>query len=311
MMRDLTYAEIFHGGDAESKLVAESLAATLRRIQDFEDGVEYETASEAGSSALLLPDIKNQSTKNNEYTDESDGDRNSGEFFTPNISNTLDDSDDEGRSADGTDESEDVKTTMVAKAKLLRMQPRLMRVVSFSQERCLDLWSGKSEPHYRNDTFVSLMQGATRNTRRKQRGPLTEAQVQLYEDLVRYRALAARRVECLPGFLCSLDDLAFIAWGRPTSIEALRLISYFLPESLQCTNDMTSHLEQMFLLTKESLKAEGLEVSLFDGAVRRYYATKMESKRIHERWSFLGKALIASAMGGIVLAGLSFVRRRR
>lgn len=334
MMRDLTYAELFLGGDAESKLVAESLAATLRRIQDFEDGVEYETPSETGHPNLSLPapcDGENQSPMKDEDATTAGGDENTGGIRTlgdsaPTKSNTVDELDDGGdangsTSNDFTDGSDDVKTTMVANAPVLRMQPRLMRVVSFSQERCLDLWTNKSEPHYRNATFISLMQGVKRDNRGKQgqngsRRPLTEAQIQLYEDLVRQRAYVARRAECLPGFLCSLDDLAFVAWGRPTNIEALRVISYFLPEALHDTNGGVGRpvglfLDQMFHLTRKSLKADNLELSPFDKAVRRHCNTKIESKESQERWSFLRRALAASAIGGIVLVAITIVRKRR
>ena len=233
MMRDLSYAELFQGGDAEAKLVAESLAATLKRIQDFEDGVEYENASEVGSKMLSLtthdggsqPATKD-SIENEIKRCENDVNFNNPEgkdaFFAPTNSNIFDDSDegdvtDRSTFTDDVDEPNNVNTTMIANAQLLRMQPRLMRVISFSQERCLDLWTSKPEPHYRNATFISLMQGARKDNRGKQveskpRGPLTltEAQIKLYEDLVRLRVRAARRVECLPGFLCSLDDLAFV-----------------------------------------------------------------------------------------------------
>ena len=331
MMRDLTYAELFQGGDAEAKLVAESLAATLKRIQDFEDDVEYETASEAGSINLALPthDGESQSATKDDIDTETNGSENNNNFnnpeckdafFTPTNSNIFDEADE----ADGADvdESNDVKTTMIANAQVLRMQPRLMRVVSLSQERCLDLWTSKSEPHYRNAIFISLMQGAKKDNRGKQeerspRDPLTKAQIQLYEDLVRLRLYVARRVECLPGFLCSLDDLAFVAWGRPANIEALRVISYFLPESLRVANDEIGQpgdlfLEQMFLLTQQSLKLDGIELSPYDTVVKKYYSEKGESKHIDERWSFLRKALVASVVGGgIALAAMAIKRRRR
>ena len=345
MMRDLTHAELFHGGDAESKLVAESLAATLQRIQDFEDCVEYETASEAGSANLSLPthDSGNLEKKDSAHIgingeingDENDTDvinrRDQEAFFTPANSNIVDDSD-EDHGADSspledntTDDClDDVKTTKIANAQVLRMQPRLMRVISFSQERCLDLWNSKSEPHYRNAVFISMMQGAKKENRGKQEGnqqnqasPLTEAQIQLYEDLVRLRAYVARRVECLPGFICSMDDLAHLAAGRPTNIEALRVINYFLPEILRAANDEAgasgdAFLKQIFILTQKSLKMHGIGVSPFDAAVKRFYAEEGDSSDNQGGWSVVWKVLLASAVcGGIFIVAVSLTRRRR
>jgi 3'-5' exonuclease len=272
MMRDLTYAELFTGGDDEGQLVAESLAATLQRIHDFEDGVEFETASEGN-------DVE-------EDDDELGGDRGDG----TNGDLFLD-------AEDVIDESHElVKTTKIAPAHVLRMQPRLMRVISESQDRCMDLWTSKTEPHYRNALFASYMQ-PPKSTKGQPRPQLTQSQIHLYEDLVRLRNNFAQKEECLPGFLCSLDDLARITIARPTSPEALRIISFFLPESLD------SLMNQVFVLTSQSLRTDGLHQGPLDVAVRRYHKHGKSNRTL----GFLGKVAIAS----IAVGALYFVYATR
>lgn len=340
MMRDLTYAELFSGGDAESKLVADSLAATLQRIQDFEDGIEYETASEAGSEKLSLPapESANLSERDNAENGLSGGENGVDTisrserqaFFTPTNSNLVDDSGDD-RGVDSpmmenaaVDDIDDVKMTKVATAQNLRMQPRLMRVISFSQERCLDLWDSKLEPHYNNAVFVSQVKGAKKEMRGKQVNnqhptgiPLTDSQIQLYEDLVRLRAHTAHKIECLPGFICSLDELVHIAVGRPTSIDALRVINYFLPEILRTANEETStpddsFLKQIFILAQRSLEADGVRVGPFDAAVKRHGSRRSSCGTNGGLPLFVRNALIASAVcGGIYLVAVALTRNRR
>lgn len=319
MMRDLTYGELFLGGEAESRLVAESLAATLQRIQDFEDGVEYETASE-GEPNKLSPweanensaDDENGLGENSDFA-RKDIDRRQDQqaFLTPMNSTMYDDPD---RIVE-----DDAKTNKIADAKLLRMQPRLMSVISFSQERCLDMWDNKSEPYYRNSVFISLMQGPKKESRGKHSNhqrvvtiPLTKAQIQLYEELVRLRAYIAKAAESLPGNICSVDDLVHIASGRPTCIDSLRLINYYLPEILRAAND-DSFLDHIFLLTRKSLKLDGIAVSPFDAIVNRFRVPqKGKHNDFKESWPSWKKGLLVTVLcGGVYLVILSVTRKRR
>lgn len=328
MMRDLTHNEFFADDYDESKLVAESLAATLKRIQAYEDGDDFFDQLEDGSTYLSIPDENENDRLKNESVERAGTDfgaNGQGDFYTPmqtqanSFSNESRDTIMESVAVADQDENfhdtHDVKATKLAAADVLRMQPRLMRVITLSQERCKDVWTGRPEPHYRNPMFVALMQRAKRlqKTHHQAAEPLSKSQIQLYEDLVRLRAYIAQRDECLPGFVCSLSDLALIAAKRPTNVEALRLINYFLPEIIGSgLND--AFVKQIFVLTRASLTVDGVDKSPADMSVCRYY---VEAEHISPTlvWSAIkkvtGLALVSAIFGGIIFATLAITRRRR
>lgn len=324
MMRDLTHYELFTDDIAESKLVAESLAATLQKVYEFEDGdefVQWGDGSAYFSVTDVQPDVRKNQNEPNRNEDSGDIDRNSDGFYTPKHSNSLEDL--EGQTGGSIashnllvreentiqdDDNENVKTTMLARADVLRVQPRLMRVIALSQERCRDLWSGRSEPYYRNPVFVSLMQRAKRQNQLKGE-PLSKAQVQLYEDLVRLRSYVAQREECLPGFICSLNDLALIAAERPTSEDALRLINYFLPEILGSKTN-NSFMKQIFVLTIKSLRIDGIKQSPADAAVFQLYSKNKRRKQPSFR-ATAWVAIASAVCGTAIFATVILLKRRR
>jgi len=142
--------------------------------------------------------------------------------------------------------------------------------------------------------------------------PLTKAQIQLYEELVRLRAYIAKAAESLPGNICSVDDLVHIASGRPTCIDSLRLINYYLPEILRAAND-DSFLDHIFLLTRKSLKLDGIAVSPFDAIVNRFRVPqKGKHNDFKESWPSWKKGLLVTVLcGGVYLVILSVTRKRR
>lgn len=315
MMRDLTHCEIVNDDYAESKLVAESLAATLQQIQAYEDGDDFEQFT-SGSAYLSVPEENAQGQEQGENG--ANGDIDSGEdggntedgYYTPMQLASFDDYEE---TADTIERDKNAAATEnIATAETLRMQPRLMRVISWSQERCKDLWSGCLEPHFKNPVFVALVQrGKQQNKKQQQRplDPMSQSQIQLYEDLVRLRAQIAKREECLPGFVCLLDDLALIASERPTNVDALRLINFFLPEMLAADGSNDSFMKQIFVLTKKSLASDGVKESRADSAVCRLYGKDKGG------WATLRKAstiaLATVICGSIVYAAVIMVRRRR
>jgi hypothetical protein len=115
------------------------------------------------------------------------------------------------------------KRTFVAYASSLRLQAKLMSVISLSQERCQNLWSDKLEPHMKNAVLESLVR----------RGRWKEANMQLYNDLVLWRAKVARELECLAPFVAPLDFLVYVAWKRPRSVAAIRRITHDYPAVLK------------------------------------------------------------------------------
>jgi hypothetical protein len=141
--------------------------------------------------------------------------------------------------------------------------------------------------------------------------PLSQSQIHLYEDLVRLRAYIAKRDECLPGFVCSLNDLALVASERPTNVDALRLINFFLPEILGIeSND--SFVKQIFVLTQKSLSTDGVVESRADAAVRKLYDKPGgESYRRKTLRRVTQVALATAICGGVLYTAMTFLKRRR
>ena len=152
----------------------------------------------------------------------------------------------------------------------LRLQPIVMQCMSISQERCLNLWTDKKqeENYLLNDSYRSMLQkksptlnaGAMTTTKKKKMKmsknqpksidialPITDATTTstifdkekdsftaLYVALVEWRkTVAAEILECLPGFVVSLEFLVNIAYKRPMTMAGLQLIAQQLPIALQ------------------------------------------------------------------------------
>jgi 3'-5' exonuclease/HRDC domain len=142
----------------------------------------------------------------------------------------------------------------------LRLQPLLMSCLSVSQERCRDLWSSKSEPYLTNELFVALV-------KRAKRGEVewTASNTELYSALFQWRSAVAEEVECLPGFVASLDFLVAVAWKRPTTESGLRRISYQLPAVLE---DSDEYVSQLLDLVLRKTMQDG--ISIATGTVHYY-----------------------------------------
>ncbi len=153
---------------------------------------------------------------------------------------------------------------------ILRLQPIVMQCISISQERCLNLWNDKKqeENYLCNDSYRSMLQkksptlnaGTMKVTKKKKMKmsknqpksmdialPITNATTTstifdkekdsftgLYVALVEWRkTVAAEILECLPGFVVSLEFLVNIAYKRPMTMAGLQLIAQQLPIALQ------------------------------------------------------------------------------
>jgi hypothetical protein len=140
-------------------------------------------------------------------------------------------------------------------AKELRMNAELMQVISRSQDRCLDLWYTKPEPHMKHPEFLAVIK------RTKIRGTeFTSSQILLYDKLARWREYVALKEECLAGFVCPLEFLVTIAHMRPTTQTAMRRLSYFLPELLE-EKSRGDYVGELLELVSESRAADGLDES--------------------------------------------------
>lgn len=192
LMRDLTKDDLWSNvtSKQETERVAQALAATLRTI----------AAAEGDEDEHFGEDDDDLPESNLSDDDEQDG------FYTP-------------------DEDGTVQRKPKVGVKELRMQPDLMRTVSLSQQRCLDLWTHHTETLAKNGEYGAVMKQA-------QSGEIewTNAHALLLEQLIDWRSQVATKEACLPGMVCSLDLLVLVASKRPTSVEALRRIRYKQPD---------------------------------------------------------------------------------
>jgi ribonuclease D len=338
MMRDLTRSELWDKDatekDAEGRLVANSLAATLLRIDQLEDEGPAVVKEDDCGDDDDEDDFKSTTGEearvdsiSNELYSTPQGSTRSFDFETE--TNENDDISRVGVKVVGTKELriqprvstlslEDSETEItenddisrvgvnVVGAKELRMQARLMRVISRSQDRCKDLWSNRAEPHLKNSVFQSMV------TRGKKREiDWTAANIQLYDDLVQWRDRVAVSLECLPGFVAPLELLVQVAYKRPTTEYSLRKITHFLPEVLE---DATSeYREELLTIVRESLETHGIDPDA--DVVYLYADRKARIKRDVEvaapKTQIAWKVAVAVAISAVVAVAVMATKRRR
>ena len=275
MIRDLTREELWDNvrfnSQAERRMIAEALASSIKHMDREEDGeiVDHDNDFDVSTE---------------EYTVGSSISDHEG-YYTPP---TQEDPND-----DATRHSE-------YDAEKLRMQANLMRVISHSQQRCLDLWSLKAEVPTKNEAFVSVIYRAGK-------GELewSPSHMALYEDLVHWRDIVARKEGVLPALVCALHLLVSVALKRPTCEASLRRISYFLPELLEDMQE--DYLGQILSLVRSSLEKSGLNpVSV---SIQKYSVPKSNSF-LRKRRVALSVAVIA-AIGTVTVVAITLLHRRR
>jgi ribonuclease D len=227
MIRDLAKQELWDNDhvskEAEARQVATSLAAILRKFDEEDEACDSDVDSKNSDDEGYSTPV---STFDEEFQD----------------SYEL--------------ESEAVNGILERKAQFnameLRMNSALMQVISLSQNRCLDLWTSRPEPHLKNSEFLLIL-------KRSKSGEIecTSSQIQLYDKLVRWREYVATQEECLPGFICPLDLFAHISYKRPTTEAALRKLSYILPDLLEERDNI--YVYELLQLVIESRKVDELE----------------------------------------------------
>jgi len=112
-------------------------------------------------------------------------------------------------------------------AKDLRMNLKLMQVISKSQDNCLKLWNTKPESYLENKHFQFLAK-----QRKKDGADLTKSQLNLYAKLASWREAVAKEEEVLAGTICALNYLARVAVHRPATEDGLRQIRDDIPPIL-------------------------------------------------------------------------------
>jgi ribonuclease D len=334
MMRDLTRSELWDKDateeDAEGRLVANSLAATLLRIdqleaegpavfknddfgngddeeEDFKSTLEEKAGVDSGDELFSTPQGSTGSLTENDDISQVVKEGEEGGTKKRRLSTrSLEYSETEIEITENDDISRVVK---VVGAKELRMQPRLMRVISRSQDRCKDLWSNRAEPHLKNSVFQSMV------TRAKKREiDWTAVNTQLYDDLVQWRDRVAVSLECLPGFVAPLDLLVQVAYTRPTTEYSLRKITHFLPEVLEDPN--SEYREELLTIVRDSLEALGMDPdtdALYLYANRKVRierdveAVEVATANNHFAWKVAAALAISAGVAVVVMA----TKRRR
>jgi len=222
LIRDLTRRQFYDTRDDEAQLVAQSFALTL---QQFDYADEYDEVMPSG--CRNVDDKECYFTPNPSFGDD---------VYVLGNENNIDNAD---------LKKVEVRQTKASAAEL-RLEAKLMTVLTQSQYRCRDLWSGGSEAPLKNSVFVSLVKRAKRG---ELPGWHEQGTQQLYLDLVEWRNAVARELECVPDFVSALDFLAIVAWKRPRSRETLRRISWDWPEAL---NDEPIYLNRLLEVVRES-----------------------------------------------------------
>lgn len=282
MIRDLTREELWDNvgsnKDAERRMIAKALASTIRRIEREEDGL-----SSNGTTSMDFDNVSSADT-------------------SMDVSRISSLSDDDGYFTPPTEEdpTNDVTRQSIYDAIDLRMQADLMRVITRSQQRCLDLWTVKNENPRRNDTYVSILYRAGK-------GELewSSSHTALYENLVHWRHDVAKKEQVLPGLVCDLDWLVLIALKRPSCETSLRRITYYLPHLVEDAKDI--YLKEILFLVRSSLEKDGLSTA---STLRKYKAPSRIRKvsRAGRITLSLGAVVVIGAVATVVIAGS---RKRR
>lgn len=284
MIRDLTREELWDNvgsnKEAERRMIAKALASTIKRMEQEEDGygddssLAFENAIESSSSLDT-----SMASRLSSFSDDDDG------YYTPPA--------EEDPNADVTRQSE-------YGAQDLRMQADLMTVITHSQQRCLELWSAKSETITKNDNFISVIYRAGK-------GELewTPSNMALYEDLCHWRDTVAKKEGVLPGLVCPLDWLVDIAVKRPPSEMALRRITYYLPTFVEGSNGVL--LQEILSLVRNSLEKDGMSKIC---TVRKYNPPTSDRKAL-SRGRRVALSLVAVAAIGAVAAVVVTMSRKK
>jgi len=175
-------------------------------------------------------------------------------FFdaTPEVDMSVDD-DAASSYEDAVDDGvpDEMKQSLLLTAVELRMNPDLMRAISRSQDRCLDLWTEGSEPPMQNADFQTYLIRCKRDG-----NEWSSSQIRLYKSLADWRETVATERGCSAELVCPLGFLASVAYKRPTHILGLRRITLDLPGILE---NIGSLWDDLFLRVRRSRIEDGLD----------------------------------------------------
>jgi len=292
MMRDLIIQEepsICDANDTEAQAVMASLSSILEKF-DEADG-DYRTR-----------DHSNKESVYETPTDRSvnDEDKEDMEQFKDAVMEEME-----------SDETESGSTSRFD-AKDLRMKLDLMKVVTISQESCLKIWNYTQEHHLKNSEFQSLLV-------RSKNGEIDEftvGRLELYEHLAEWREQTAKQFECSPGFICSLGFCALVALKRPRNYDALRKLTYSLPEILREEKTGSNiYLQQLFQMIEKSCQTDALHQGIVDDVTdipsyKNFSNRKILKKPTNDVSSLFHPFTVACWVGVIALATIALSRKR-
>jgi ribonuclease D len=223
-------------------------------------------------------------------------------FYTPSNSFGLWDDED-------SNEEDDQQKNDITSADL-RLHPTLMRCISLSQERCRDIWKGKSENYFQNELFLDLM----KRGKRKQ-VDWSDWNEDLLKLLYRWREQVAEDMECLPDFVMPINLLISIAWKRPCTVYSLRRIQYNLPVLLK---ENETYVNQMLdIITQKTFENGGMTST---AVYLRSNLKLNEASSISDRkssflddsyWGVALKIGVASALCAAIVFAVFDERRKR
>lgn len=278
MIRDLTREELWDNvgvnKEAERRMIAKALASTIKRIER-EDGVAFENATDSSLDTSMASRLSS-------FSDDDDG------YYTPPVEEDPND--------DATRHSE-------YDALDLRMQADLMKVISLSQQRCLDLWSVKTENPTKNDKFISVIYRAGKGEME-----WTPSHTALYQELCHWRETVAKKEQVLPGLVCQLDWLVNIAVKRPVCEDSLRIITYYLP--LVVAHSKGVYLNEILSLARASLEKDGLTSTVL--TMRKYSAPpKRDGTEISKGRRVAVSLMAVVAIGAVAAVVVTLSRKKR
>jgi ribonuclease D len=330
MMRDLTRAELYDKRldqlRQESRLVAEALEAVARMEEAYECAHSASMQNEAtgadngGASAAVnvsTPIDANTTTSRLLHDDETfktshqretfsakQSMRSVGDagYFTAASSLSLSDDDDDDEDVDFLNPMSRKRVLMspavVATADSLRLQPRLMQVLTSSQERCLSLWRSQSKGPKQPINFEKSLLDLW-FCQQKDRDDWDDSNIHLYLELVEWRDRVATELGCFEDFVVDLEFLVQVAWRKPTSVWALRRVSWTLPDVLL---EFDAYLSQLLDIVKKHRSVSSVE----DAGIVFYRTVTARHRR--------SKALVATALAAcaaaLVVTASRHVKRR-
>mmetsp|Transcript_29854 Transcript_29854/g.63322 ORF Transcript_29854/g.63322 Transcript_29854/m.63322 type:complete len:758 (-) Transcript_29854:1594-3867(-) len=292
------------------KLLMRDLAK-LDMLGSGEDDSGFESASTPtsnGETPLLQPiDSQLDSTASSTASSFSEN-----EFHNTAVNNTLGQLKEASSTEVDSSDSQlpSASTKSIIHASEFPCYHHLMKAISTSQKRCLKLWTGdEEEPILRNASLLSMIKQAANG---KGHGKhWSDAHMQLYVQLAKWRVGTARTEFHSVPEVCSLDLLVHVAYKLPKNRSEMRRYSHVLPALLE--DKTLPYCEELCELVTSSdvfqrqqhpplSETRSMDVVL--------YSDDCASENNQERQKHLFKLLVASTAIAVIAIAMTRARRR-